>query len=242
MCILFLLVHHRYNALIMEAKLSKSNCYYNTLLKKPFREQLVQQTWRNQVHQNQYGVVVCVQSIVTRMGPISKDMLYCTTARERSQNSLNTLNMHVTRKITALTTSHHSLITCCPSYYQAKTTGYFLVLVPLIAFCIRCIIVAIQHRTEGDSKRRRGLNKSKSHHYESRNMRWKSALSDIREPELVNAASKHDSNENVIGEEEPSEPFEEISDSFTKLEPEYQKFLAECGMSSRGYWRGGGSE
>ncbi|KAK9167758.1 hypothetical protein Scep_002949 [Stephania cephalantha] len=236
----------------MEAKLSKSNCYYNTLLKKPFREQLVQQTWRNQVHQNQYGVV-CVQSIVTRMGPISKGMLYCTTARERCQNSLNTLNRHVTRKITASTTSHHSLIvstsilsfvdwTVSKYFDQAKTTGYFLVLVPLIAFCIRCIIVAIQHRTEGDSKRRRGLNKSKSHHNESRNMRWKSALSDIREPELVNAASKHDSDENVLGEEEPSEPFEEISDSFTKLEPEYQKFLAECGMSSRGYWRGGGSE
>ncbi|KAK9095860.1 hypothetical protein Sjap_021357 [Stephania japonica] len=72
-------------------------------------------------------------------------------------------------------------------------------------------------------------------------MRWKSALSDIREPELFNAASKQDSDENTLGEE-PLVPFQEISDSFTKLEPEYQKFLAECGMSSWGYWRGGGLE
>lgn len=42
--------------------------------------------------------------------------------------------------------------TCLCVLYQAKTTGYFLVLVPLTAFCVRCVIAAFQTRVTGELK------------------------------------------------------------------------------------------
>lgn len=69
-----------------------------------------------------------------------------------------------------------------PLDYQAKSTGYFLVLVPLIAFCIRCIVGAFHTGVFRDT-RQQTLDKSRSHDG-PRGMRWKYALSDIEDPKL----------------------------------------------------------
>lgn len=34
--------------------------------------------------------------------------------------------------------------------------------------------------------------------------------------------------------------YEQIKRSYTKLEPMYEKFLADSGLSASGYWRGAG--
>ncbi|XP_020531787.1 uncharacterized protein LOC18448485 isoform X4 [Amborella trichopoda] len=68
-------------------------------------------------------------------------------------------------------------------------------------------------------------------------MRWKFALSEIREMGIVDAESR----ENPDGDSQDQEldSLEEVAEAYTKLEPAYQKFLSECGMSKWGYWRGG---
>lgn len=63
----------------------------------------------------------------------------------------------------------------CQCYYQAKTTGYFLVLVPLIAFGIRCIMNAFHRRV--------GRNKLQDVRQASGSMRWKLALRDLSDPD-----------------------------------------------------------
>ncbi|KAG6751036.1 hypothetical protein POTOM_045553 [Populus tomentosa] len=65
---------------------------------------------------------------------------------------------------------------------HAKATGYFLVLVPALAFCIRCIIGAFHTR----ARRNLGCqasNESRRHHDVPESKRWKHALSDLREPD-----------------------------------------------------------
>ncbi|KAL0326407.1 UNVERIFIED_CONTAM: hypothetical protein Sradi_5210000 [Sesamum radiatum] len=118
----------------------------------------------------------------------------------------------------------------------AKTTGSFLVLVPLIAFCIRCIIGACQNRV-ARNLRHQALNKSGVHRHPCNSMRWKTILSELREPNALDAEPEMDSD--PFSEEQEQVHFEEIFHSYAKLEDDYQKFLAECGMSNWGYWRGG---
>ncbi|KAL0351286.1 UNVERIFIED_CONTAM: hypothetical protein Scaly_1517300 [Sesamum calycinum] len=118
----------------------------------------------------------------------------------------------------------------------AKTTGSFLVLVPLIAFCIRCIIGACQNRV-ARNLRHQALNKSGVHRHPCNSMRWKTILSELREPNALDAEPEMDSD--PFSEEQEQVHFEEIFHSYAKLEDDYQKFLAECGTSNWGYWRGG---
>ncbi|KAL0314084.1 UNVERIFIED_CONTAM: hypothetical protein Sangu_2252800 [Sesamum angustifolium] len=118
----------------------------------------------------------------------------------------------------------------------AKTTGSFLVLVPLIAFCIRCIIGAYQNRV-ARNLRHQALNKSGVHRHPCNSMRWKTILSELREPNALDAEPEMDSD--PFSEEQEQVHFEEIFHSYAKLEDDYQKFLVECGMSNWGYWRGG---
>ncbi|KAH7568295.1 hypothetical protein JRO89_XS07G0272800 [Xanthoceras sorbifolium] len=127
-----------------------------------------------------------------------------------------------------------------PFHYQAKpTTGYFLVLVPLLAFCIRCMIGAFRTRVAGDS-RHQAVNESKGHHRGSKSMRWKSALSDITEADIPEHESRLDSNDS--SEDQAQTSFEDTSLAYSKLEHDYEKFLSECGLSKWGYWRGGSPE
>lgn len=75
----------------------------------------------------------------------------------------------------------------CASCYQATATGFFLllVLVPLIAFSIRCLIGAFNNKV--------GVNESKKHHLGPKSKRWRSALSDLREPDIFVGDSKSSS-------------------------------------------------
>lgn len=67
-------------------------------------------------------------------------------------------------------------------YYQAKYTGYFLVVVPLIAFCIRCMIGAFHAKVA----------QSEEIQHEPKRTRWKYALSDITEADIPDAESTSD--------------------------------------------------
>lgn len=122
---------------------------------------------------------------------------------------------------------------------HAKATGYFLVLVPALAFCIRCIIGAFHTR----ARRNLGCqasNESRRHHDVPESKRWKHALSDIREPDNLDGEPILNSTGTSADQDQNS--FEEVSHAYDKLEHEYQKFLSECGISNSGYWRGGSTD
>ncbi|XP_030528393.1 uncharacterized protein LOC115739429 [Rhodamnia argentea] len=121
----------------------------------------------------------------------------------------------------------------------AKTTGYFLVLVPLIAFCIRCINSVLCTRVAG-YLRREDIIEPKQHHEVPKSKRWKSALLDAKEPDVSDPASKSD-----IGcpsEDQAQSSSEDAFLAYGKLQEDYEKFLSECGISNSGYWRGGSDE
>ncbi|PKI55002.1 hypothetical protein CRG98_024602 [Punica granatum] len=123
---------------------------------------------------------------------------------------------------------------------HAKATGYFLVLVPLIAFCIRCVIGVFCTKTTGPSlKNHHDAHEPEQHHDgPSRSMRWKSALLEPKEPDTVDIESATDFN-NSAEDNQTEVSFEDISGGYRKLEMDYQKFLSECGITDCGYWRGG---
>ncbi|KAL5704090.1 hypothetical protein ACHQM5_022563 [Ranunculus cassubicifolius] len=154
----------------------------------------------------------------------------CIKARDRCYHSLKILGGH----------SNHWILSTLPSprFLPAKTNGYFLVLVPLIAVCIRLIIQAIQHRLHHDLNRKM-VNKPNEQHLGSRGIRWKTALNDLREMDTLDSEPGKDFLDPL--DDQPVS-LEEMSRAYTKIEPAYQKFLAECGMSESGYWRGGSSE
>ncbi|XP_034676429.1 uncharacterized protein LOC117907138 isoform X5 [Vitis riparia] len=104
---------------------------------------------------------------------------------KRHQHSLEVLGGRLNQKLCTVAPSFHSLS-------HAKTTGYFLVLVPLIAFCIRCIIGAFQNRVVGDL-RHQAVNESEVDYHGSKSVRWKSALDDIREPDTLDTGLQPDS-------------------------------------------------
>ncbi|RWR92685.1 DNA-directed RNA polymerase subunit beta [Cinnamomum micranthum f. kanehirae] len=166
----------------------------------------------------------------TKMDPGWKIQLDSRSSHEKCQSPLNSLAAPESCKLSRFLSSHH--------LQNAKPTGYFLVLVPLIAFCIRCIIGTIQHRVAKDLKHQ-AANKPKAHNQGSRSIRWKSVLSDSRDSDAADTESSQDS---VNPPEDVTVPFEDISHAYTKLEPAYLKFLSECGMSKWGYWRGGSLE
>ncbi|XP_020531786.1 uncharacterized protein LOC18448485 isoform X3 [Amborella trichopoda] len=118
----------------------------------------------------------------------------------------------------------------------AKGTGYFLLVATLVAFCFRYIFSEFHHRFANKLKHQ-AQNDLKVPHDGSGSMRWKFALSEIREMGIVDAESR----ENPDGDSQDQEldSLEEVAEAYTKLEPAYQKFLSECGMSKWGYWRGG---
>lgn len=126
-----------------------------------------------------------------------------------------------------------------PRLPYARATGYFLVLVPLIAICIRCINGAfytriagyLGHQDANNSKRHPGF----------RSTRWKSALSDIRELDISDSDSVSDSDNSSPGDQAQVSA-EDFSSGYKKLEKDYEKFLSQCGISNSGYWRGGSTE
>ncbi|KAB5529872.1 hypothetical protein DKX38_019953 [Salix brachista] len=94
---------------------------------------------------------------------------------KRLQNSMKIMDGALNQKPFIMVTTHH-----LP--HAKAATGYFLVLVPAFAFCIRCVIGAFQTR----ACRNLGCqapNESRRHHDVHESKRWKHALSDIREPD-----------------------------------------------------------
>ncbi|XP_039012297.1 uncharacterized protein LOC120141519 isoform X4 [Hibiscus syriacus] len=75
---------------------------------------------------------------------------------------------------------------------QAKSTGYFLVAVPLIAFCIGCVISTFLTRVSRGI-RQQAVDKSLTLHHGAKGMRWKSALSDTVEGNVFDSKSGLDS-------------------------------------------------
>ncbi|XP_056164593.1 uncharacterized protein LOC115686794 [Syzygium oleosum] len=118
----------------------------------------------------------------------------------------------------------------------AKTTGYFLVLVALIAFCIRCINSVLCTRVAG-YLRREDIIEPKQHHEVPKSKRWKSALLDARELDVSDPESKSDVG--CPSEDQAQSSSEDGFQAYGKLEEDYEKFLSECGISYSGYWRGG---
>ncbi|XP_039012295.1 uncharacterized protein LOC120141519 isoform X2 [Hibiscus syriacus] len=75
---------------------------------------------------------------------------------------------------------------------KAKSTGYFLVAVPLIAFCIGCVISTFLTRVSRGI-RQQAVDKSLTLHHGAKGMRWKSALSDTVEGNVFDSKSGLDS-------------------------------------------------
>ncbi|XP_073294648.1 uncharacterized protein [Primulina huaijiensis] len=81
--------------------------------------------------------------------------------------------------------SHHHLL-------RAKTTGSFLVPVPLVIFCIRCIMVATRNRNARDLINQEPQ-MSGVHHRMSKITRCRTALSDLRDPDTMDTECEPDS-------------------------------------------------
>ncbi|XP_057793699.1 uncharacterized protein LOC131010266 isoform X2 [Salvia miltiorrhiza] len=116
----------------------------------------------------------------------------------------------------------------------AKAAGSFPILVAVVALCIVCIMGAFRIILAKNS-RQKSADKS------SNCARWRTALSELRDPDSLDAESAPDSDLQLQPLPDDKEQFhlEDASHGYNKLEGEYEKFLSECGMSSYGYWRGG---
>lgn len=120
---------------------------------------------------------------------------------------------------------------------QAKRTssGYFLVVVTMIAICMRCIMGALKSRIFKDLEPRDS--EEKCHDGNKKTLRWKTALLDLRDAEKDEYVQQLTENEDEIESDDISHLH-----TYGKLEEDYQKFLSECGISNCGYWRGGSSK
>ncbi|XP_022141746.1 uncharacterized protein LOC111012032 isoform X2 [Momordica charantia] len=120
-----------------------------------------------------------------------------------------------------------------PRLPPARTTS-FIVLVPLIVFCARCIIGASYARVSKTSKLKT-IDKSEGEHHKFRSGHWRSALRDIRELDGLDSESSTDPSSPSVDEQIS---VEDLSHAYKKLDKDYEKFLSECGLSNCGYWRG----
>ncbi|KAG6435247.1 hypothetical protein SASPL_100117 [Salvia splendens] len=113
---------------------------------------------------------------------------------------------------------------------KAKAFGSFPVMAAAVAFCIGCIMAVFQIMLAKNS-RHKAANKL------THSARWRTALSDLRDPDSLHTESPPDSE--LLLDDEEQLHLEDSSRDFNELEGDYEKFLSECGMSSYGYWRGG---
>ncbi|XP_031112720.1 uncharacterized protein LOC116016544 isoform X2 [Ipomoea triloba] len=165
----------------------------------------------------------------TRMYPAAKITLPVAGRNlSGTRQHLEFYSRHLNQKMLSMLSLHH--------LPYAKTTGCFLVLVPLLAFCIRCVMDAFLNRNVGDGKLQ-AMNEPNIDNHGSKS-RWKLALSDLRDPDAPDTDhSRQDID--LFSDNEEHFQSEKISQAYTKLEIDYQKFLSECGISKSGYWRGG---
>ncbi|XP_068648973.1 uncharacterized protein [Aristolochia californica] len=105
--------------------------------------------------------------------------------------------------------------------------------------CNRCIVGKFGHQIAKLWKHG-AVNESMTHHDSLKNIRWKSALCDTLELEVINEESSERSVKSPA--DQSGVHNEDIFKAYATLEPAYLKFLSECGMGKRGYWRGSLSE
>ncbi|KFK32038.1 hypothetical protein AALP_AA6G192000 [Arabis alpina] len=117
--------------------------------------------------------------------------------------------------------NHHNLP-------HLSTGALFTYLLPVLGFCIVCIIGAL-HRVISRNLENSGERKaSQDHHPSSESTRWRSALNDWNE-QL--GSDEHDlSPEDKVGSAN-QEATEEVDEAYSRVQLEYKRFLSECGVS-----------
>ncbi|CAA7033271.1 unnamed protein product [Microthlaspi erraticum] len=110
--------------------------------------------------------------------------------------------------------NHHDL----PHF---NTGALFNTLLPVLVFCIVCIIGTLH--TIISRKTSQG-----HHHHGSKRTRWRTALSDWNEPL---ASDEHDSSPEYKVGSANQEATDEADEAYSRVELEYKRFLLECGVS-----------
>ncbi|VVB08674.1 unnamed protein product [Arabis nemorensis] len=110
-----------------------------------------------------------------------------------------------------------------------NTGALFTNLLPVLGFCIICVIGTVHRIISRNLEKLGGRKESQGHHHGSEERtRWRSALSDWNEPL---ASDEHDSSpENRVGSAN-QEAMEEVDEAYNRVELEYKRFLSECGVS-----------
>lgn len=119
-----------------------------------------------------------------------------------------------------------------------KTTVPFLLLFPILAFCIRALVYSVLSRMGEETGNWKSDKENLTAEHEPKLTRWHGILDGDNETEASHISSP---GYNLTDcQENPSkDAYEEIQQSYAELEPTYLKFLAESGLSMSGYWRGG---
>ncbi|CAI9115163.1 OLC1v1016001C1 [Oldenlandia corymbosa var. corymbosa] len=130
-----------------------------------------------------------------------------------------------------------TVLSSFPHSSHAKTTGYFLLLVPLIAFCIRFVMGALHNRVAEEFKH--NVSESDDPHPRCKRTRWRSALQELRDPDANALDTDLSTDHDHSADDEEEIKQDDLSHNYTMLESDYAKFLSECGISNCGYWRGG---
>ncbi|MCL7023896.1 hypothetical protein MKW94_015399 [Papaver nudicaule] len=141
------------------------------------------------VFQGQRLNIPCYGVLDAQMGLRSKSWSYLDDVHKKYQSSFNTLVGHANHMVLPVLSPHQLLL--------AKTTGYILLLVPVVAVCVRYIIHMFQHGNFINLKRQ-GLNQPKVQNFGSRSIHWKTALRDIREPEASDSEVNQEPDDKVI--------------------------------------------
>lgn len=127
------------------------------------------------------------------------------------------------------------LISSPVSLQLVKATVPFLLLFPILAFCIRALVYSVLSRMDEETGNWKSDKENLTAEHEPKLTRWHGILDGNSETE----ASSPGYNLTDCQENPSKDAYEELHQSYAELEPAYLKFLAESGLSMSGYWRGG---
>lgn len=124
------------------------------------------------------------------------------------------------------------------SLQLVKATVPFLLLLPIVAFCIRALVYSVLSRMGEETYNQKSDKVNLIAQHGPKLTRWHGVLDGDSDTEVLHISSPA---YNITDcEENPSkDAYEEMHQSYAELEPAYLKFLAESGLSMSGYWRGG---
>ncbi|KAG7557267.1 hypothetical protein ISN44_As11g032480 [Arabidopsis suecica] len=101
-----------------------------------------------------------------------------------------------------------------------NTGVLFTSLLPVLGFCIVCIIGTLHTIISRKSLQ--------DHHHGSKRTRWRTTLIDWNEPF---ASDEHDSSPDYKVASTNQEATDEMNEAYNRVELEYKRFLLECGVS-----------